>query len=66
MSQERYYSPQIRRDLVPKLYLEAKLIEILMTNLVNQIVTEKLGQYSIKWTARNRAIDHGQLWFDLG
>ncbi|MBA3830642.1 MAG: hypothetical protein H0X34_01865 [Chthoniobacterales bacterium] len=49
MSQERDYSPQIRRDLVfSKLYLEAKSFEIPMTHLVNQIVAEKLGQYQVK------------------
>ncbi len=51
MSQERDYSPQIRRDLVSKLYLEAKSFEIPMTHLVNQIVAEKLGQYQAKGIA---------------
>jgi hypothetical protein len=45
MSQAKYYSPKIRRDLVSKLYWKAQLLDVPMTQLVDWIVAEGLGLY---------------------
>jgi hypothetical protein len=48
MSQGKYYSPKIRRDLVSKLYWEAQSKCVPMTKLIDQIVAESLGRYRVK------------------
>ena len=42
MSRPRYYTPQLRRDLVTRLYFAAKAQNIPMTVLSNQMVEEGL------------------------
>lgn len=37
------YSPKIREELIPKLYIEAKAKRIRMTTLVNQILENSLA-----------------------
>jgi hypothetical protein len=44
MSQARYYSPKIRRDLVSKLYWGARSLDIPMTQLVNRLVAKGLNR----------------------
>jgi hypothetical protein len=66
MSQARYYSPAIRRDLVSKLYWEAQSRKIPMTKLIDQIVSEKLGRYHAKRRQDDRAeTGYEQLLLDL-
>jgi len=36
------YSPKIKDELIPKLYIEAKAKKIRMTSLVNQILEKEL------------------------
>ncbi|HEY6155651.1 MAG TPA: hypothetical protein VIW07_18080 [Candidatus Udaeobacter sp.] len=43
MPRFRHYSPQLSRDLVSRLYHEAKAQRIPMTTLVNRIVEQALG-----------------------
>jgi hypothetical protein len=64
MSQAKYYSPKIARQLVSKLYREAQTKKIPMTKLVNQIVAEGLGNYGVK-RARRRKQGTEQLLLDL-
>ena len=42
MSKPRYYSPQLRRDLVTKLYWRAKAEKIPMTQLANRLLDEAM------------------------
>lgn len=42
MPRPRYYSPQIRRDLVTKLYFRAKTERIPMTKLANRLLDEAM------------------------
>jgi hypothetical protein len=65
MSQARYYSPKIARQLVSKLYWEAQSRKIPMTKLVNQIVAEGLGNYGAKAARRHRKKGIEQLLLDL-
>jgi hypothetical protein len=48
MSQAKYYSPRVRRDLVSKLYWKAQSLEISMTKLIDRIVAEGLGRYRVR------------------
>jgi hypothetical protein len=67
MSQARYYSPKIRRDLVSKLYREADSKKIPMTKLIDQIVAGSLGRYRIERSRRDRrSVREEQLMLDLG
>ena len=65
MSQAKYYSPKIARQLVAKLYWEAQTKKIPMTKLVNQIVAEGLGDYGVKRARRHRKQGTEQLLLDL-
>ncbi len=47
MSQAKWYSPQLRRDLVTRLYFAAKAEGIAMTTLTNRLVEEGLSQPGI-------------------
>ena len=51
MSQAKYYSLRIRRDLVSKLYLQARSLNVPMTQLSDRIVADSLGQRGV---ARSR------------
>lgn len=42
MPAPKWYSPQLRRDLVTKLYFRAKAEGVPMTRLVNRLVEESL------------------------
>ena len=67
MSQARYYSPKIRRDLVSKLYWEADSKNIPMTKLIDQILAESLGRYRVERPRRDRtSIREEQLMLHLG
>jgi hypothetical protein len=55
MSQARYYSPRVRRDLVSKLYWQAQSLEIPMTKLINRIVAEGLSRYRVRDLDKTRA-----------
>jgi len=43
MPKSKHYSPQLSRELVSKLYRQAKSERIPMTVLANQLVEEALG-----------------------
>ncbi len=43
MPKALYYSPQIRRDLVSKLYHRAKAEKVPMTKLTNRLLDEAMG-----------------------
>jgi len=47
MSQAKYYSLRIRRDLVSKLYLQARSLNVPMTQLSDRIVADSLGQRGV-------------------
>jgi hypothetical protein len=42
MPTPRYYSPQLRRDLITKLYYRAKADKIPMTRLANRLLDEAM------------------------
>jgi len=42
MPRPKYYSPEIRRDLVTKLYYRAKAEKIPMTQLTNRLLDEAM------------------------
>jgi hypothetical protein len=65
VSQAKYYSPKIARQLGSKLYWEAQIKKIPMTKLVNQIVAEGLGNYGVKRARRHRKQGTEQLLLDL-
>jgi hypothetical protein len=65
MSQAKYYSPKIRRDLVSKLYSKAQSLDIPMTKLVDRIVAEGLGLYRTKRSNKNQSGGDEQLTFDF-
>ena len=66
MSQTRYYSPKIRRDLVSKLYWNAQSLSIPMTKLVDLIVAEGLVQYRIRSSRKQDSEGNAeQLTFDF-
>ena len=44
MPAPKWYSPQLRRDLVTKLYFRAKAEGVPMTRLVNRLVEESLSR----------------------
>ena len=44
MGVSKWYSPQLRRDLVTKLYFRAKAEGVPMTRLVNRLVEESLSR----------------------
>lgn len=43
MPRPRHYSPEIRRDLVTKLYFRAKVERVPMTKLTNRLLDEALS-----------------------
>ncbi len=66
MSQTRYYSPKIRRDLVTQLYWKAQSLHVPMTQLVNQIVAEGVGEYRARSSTKNNVIaKYEQLKFNF-
>ncbi len=44
MGLSKWYSPQLRRDLVTKLYFRAKAEGVPMTRLANRLVEESLSR----------------------
>jgi hypothetical protein len=44
MSRPKWYSPQLRRDLVTRLYFRAKAEGLPMTRLVDRLIEEALGR----------------------
>lgn len=46
MPAPKWYSPQLRRDLVTKLYFRAKAEGVPMTRLANRLVEESLSRTS--------------------
>lgn len=44
MPTPRYYSPQLRRDLITKLYYRAKAEGIPMTKLANRMIDEAMSK----------------------
>jgi hypothetical protein len=66
MSQARYYSPKIRRDLVTKPYSKAQSLQIPMTQRVDWIVAEGISQYGAKCSHDKQASGRAeQLTFDF-
>jgi len=66
MSQTRYYSPKIRRDLITKLHWKAQSFDVPMTTLVDHIVADGLGEYRTRSSKKNdRGADVEQLKFDF-
>jgi hypothetical protein len=66
MSQTRYYSSKIRRDLVAKLYWKAQALHVPMTKLVDCLVAEGLVEYRARRSKRNvRQSQPEQLKFDF-
>jgi hypothetical protein len=64
MSQAKYYSPKIRRDLVSKLYWKAQSLDVPMTRFVDRIVAEGLGRYRTARPTKNDRSDE-QLTFSF-
>ena len=52
MAYAKYYSPRLDRDLVTRLYHEAKAQRVPMTVLTNRLVTEGLSGSSRKYLLR--------------
>lgn len=53
MSQTKWYSPCLRRELVTQLYFRAKAEGIAMTTLTNRLVEEGLSHSGVQqFTAR--------------
>jgi len=48
MARATWYSPQLRRDLVSKLYYRAKAERIPMTRLANRLLTQALERQESK------------------
>jgi hypothetical protein len=65
MSQAKYYSPKIRRDLVSKLYRKAQSLDVPMTQLVDRIVAEGLGLYRTTRSKKDQSGGDEQLTFDF-
>jgi hypothetical protein len=66
MSQTRYYSPKIRRDLVAKLYWKAQSLHVPMTKLVDCLVAEGLVEYRTGRSKKNQGKAKAeQLKFDF-
>jgi hypothetical protein len=63
MSQAKYYSPKIRRDLVSKLYWEAQSFDVPMTQLVDRIIAEGLGRYRTTRSNKGQSRGDNQLTF---
>jgi len=58
MSQAKYYSLRIRRDLVSKLYLQARSLNIPMKQLSDRIVADSLGQHRAKYLGNDQVGAH--------
>jgi hypothetical protein len=66
MSQAKHYSPKIRRDLVSKLYWKAQSLDVPLTQLVDRIVAEGLGQYRTAGSNKDQPDSKAeQLTFDF-
>jgi hypothetical protein len=65
MSQAKYYSPKIRRDLVSKLYWKAQSLDVPMTQLVDRIVGERLGRYRTTRSNKDQSGGDEQLTFSF-
>ncbi len=47
MAQAKWYSPQLRRDLVSRLYHRAKAEKLPMTRLANRLIDEALAWQAV-------------------
>ena len=60
MGVSKWYSPQLRRDLVTKLYFRAKTEGVPMTRLANRLVEESLSRILAREESTPRVAEEPQ------
>jgi len=57
MPRAQWYSPQLRREVVSRLYFLAKAERVPMTRLIHQLVTEALARRMPEFTGTARVAE---------
>ena len=59
MTRSKWYSPQLSREIVSRLYYKAKAEGVPMTRLASRLITEALGPDESNQTARDKDSNAG-------
>jgi hypothetical protein len=60
MTRAKWYSPQLSREIVGRLYFKAKAEGVPMTRLASRLIREGLGPDESNQTARDKDSNAGQ------